>query len=199
MSFLFQQLPPSPRVSPISKFVKLHQRKVKQGKLKNLEFSFKVNDLESFEKTKDVFMEAFIEREAVIEGSIEAGKGVLAKEWKYTIESAKDFIDEKKKFYLHVVKTKDKGIPVAFAHFFLTKDWPVKEAFVNILAVHPDYQGRGLGSLLIFSIFHKYPQVVRIELLTSRYRNEKTRGFYKRLGFVEKYEFTKKMVLVLNK
>ena len=56
------------------------------------------------------------------------------------------------------------------------------------IAVHPDYQGRGVGKKLFQTFLEKvqrtFPKIVRIEL-ESRASNHKSIGLYRSLGFVE--------------
>lgn len=64
-------------------------------------------------------------------------------------------------------------------------------AFAHVLgqltvAVHPDWQGRGVGralfSALLDRIEHEYPHVVRVEL-KARETNSRAIGMYESLGF----------------
>jgi ribosomal protein S18 acetylase RimI-like enzyme len=54
------------------------------------------------------------------------------------------------------------------------------------IAVHPDYQGKGIGSLifrtLLQEIESKHPEILRVELI-SKESNQKAIQFYKKFGF----------------
>lgn len=54
------------------------------------------------------------------------------------------------------------------------------------IAVHPDYQGKGLGSLLFQTLLQeiesKHPEIFRVELIVKE-SNQKAIRFYKRFGF----------------
>ena len=56
------------------------------------------------------------------------------------------------------------------------------------IAVHPDYQGKGVGKTLFQTFLEKvqqsFPEISRIEL-ESRASNQKSIGLYRKLGFVE--------------
>ncbi|GAB3701673.1 N-acetyltransferase [Spirosoma flavus] len=55
------------------------------------------------------------------------------------------------------------------------------------IAVHPDYQGKGIGKMLfqafLADIQIRFPEVLRVEL-ESRASNQKSIGLYQSLGFV---------------
>ena len=50
------------------------------------------------------------------------------------------------------------------------------------MAVHPDYQGKGVGKKLVFSIFEKDPAAKKIVLLTE-IENRWSKPFYEKIGF----------------
>ena len=54
------------------------------------------------------------------------------------------------------------------------------------IAVHPDYQGKGIGSLLFRALFKeigsKHPEIIRVELIAKE-SNQKAIRFYKKFGF----------------
>ena len=52
--------------------------------------------------------------------------------------------------------------------------------FVQDLLVHPEYQRKGVGRLLLLEILEKYQQVHQKVLLTDN--TEKTKAFYKKVG-----------------
>lgn len=53
--------------------------------------------------------------------------------------------------------------------------------FIQDILVFPEYQRRGIGSILLKAVLEKYDQVRQIELATDD--TEKTIAFYKSLGF----------------
>jgi ribosomal protein S18 acetylase RimI-like enzyme len=54
------------------------------------------------------------------------------------------------------------------------------------LAVHPDYQGKGIGTLLFGTLFReiefKHPEIQRVELIAKE-SNQRAINFYKKFGF----------------
>jgi GNAT superfamily N-acetyltransferase len=54
--------------------------------------------------------------------------------------------------------------------------------FIVRLFVHPDYQNRGIGTMLMKTIEERFPDVDRYELFTG-YRDEKNIALYTRLGY----------------
>ncbi|WP_292390849.1 GNAT family N-acetyltransferase [Methanosarcina sp. UBA5] len=54
------------------------------------------------------------------------------------------------------------------------------------IAVHPDYQGKGIGSLLFRTLLQeiesKHPEIIRVELVAKE-SNQKAIRFYKKFGF----------------
>lgn len=58
------------------------------------------------------------------------------------------------------------------------------ELFVDLLAVLPDTQHKGIGKALLLSVLDKCPHIKKIYLRTSvSDANKKTQGFYEHLGF----------------
>jgi N-acetylglutamate synthase-like GNAT family acetyltransferase len=53
---------------------------------------------------------------------------------------------------------------------------------IKKLIVHPDYQNRGIGSLLLTSIEKSFPLVKRFELFTGR-ESKRNNAFYIRRGY----------------
>ena len=53
---------------------------------------------------------------------------------------------------------------------------------IKKLIVHPDYQNRGIGSLLLTSIEQSFPRIKRFELFTGR-ESKRNDAFYKRRGY----------------
>ena len=68
---------------------------------------------------------------------------------------------------------------------------------IEKLIVHPDYQNRGIGSLLLTSIEQSFPLVERFELFTGR-ESRRNDAFYKRRGYKPFTEETinKKLTLI---
>ncbi len=54
--------------------------------------------------------------------------------------------------------------------------------FIVRLFVHPDYQNRGIGKMLMKTIEERFPDVDRYELFTG-YRDEKNIALYTKLGY----------------
>lgn len=52
---------------------------------------------------------------------------------------------------------------------------------IQDLLVHPDYQRKGIGTMLMQTILAKYAHVYQIQLATDN--TEKTKAFYRSLGF----------------
>ncbi len=59
-----------------------------------------------------------------------------------------------------------------------------ESAYMNLLVVDPDGQGRGIGKQLTFSILSLHPELREIRLLLRKV-NESGRKFYERIGFTE--------------
>ena len=53
--------------------------------------------------------------------------------------------------------------------------------FIQDLIVLPEYQRKGIGTLLLESVMEKYKDVYQMELLTDN--TEKTKSFYTSVGF----------------
>jgi GNAT superfamily N-acetyltransferase len=65
------------------------------------------------------------------------------------------------------------------------------------VAVHPDFQGRGIGGLLFEALFaeaRKLPDLIRVELF-CRAGNSHAVKLYQRLGFVIEGRFVRRVVL----
>ncbi len=65
--------------------------------------------------------------------------------------------------------------------------WAVlEEAHITILAIHPDYQGRGLGSLLLKNLLEEaYNRGLERATLEVAESNKKAINLYKKFGFKE--------------
>lgn len=72
-----------------------------------------------------------------------------------------------------------------------------EDCFVGRLIVHPELQGRGIGSCLMAALEDAMPRARRFELFTGE-RSERNIGLYKKLGYAElrRAPLTDKVVLV---
>jgi mycothiol synthase len=79
----------------------------------------------------------------------------------------------------------------ALAGFALTKVWPAeKVGFVDILAVHPDHQGRGLGSAILRYAFAGYAAAgLREAQLGVASDNPRALRLYEQVGMRQKFRF----------
>lgn len=66
--------------------------------------------------------------------------------------------------------------------FALFQHWDKSCYYLAEMALLPEYQGRGVGKKLIFSIFEKDPATKRILLITEK-ENRLAQGFYEKVGF----------------
>ena len=73
--------------------------------------------------------------------------------------------------------------PVGFATFEL-ETTEKKAAYMNLLVVHPDYQGQGIGKALAFSIMAVHPNIRAINLLIRKI-NQGGHLFYEKIGFFD--------------
>lgn len=64
------------------------------------------------------------------------------------------------------------------------------------IAVHPDYQGKGIGSLLFQTLLQeiesKHPEILRVELIAKE-SNKKAIKFYKKFGFISEGRLEKRI------
>jgi len=82
-----------------------------------------------------------------------------------------------------VVRDQLTGDLLGFATYMIRANYKYGDAKLMTLGVDPLYQGRGLGKLLISSIFAIVPNIQRIFLCT-RVTNEGALGAYRSWGFV---------------
>jgi GNAT superfamily N-acetyltransferase len=72
------------------------------------------------------------------------------------------------------------------------EEWPVDWAGIRLLAVHPDFRGRGIGRLLMEECIHRCRQagVKTLALHTTTFM-EVARRMYERMGFqrVPEYDY----------
>lgn len=54
---------------------------------------------------------------------------------------------------------------------------------IGRLIVHPDFQGKGIGSMLMRQVEQRFPQARRFELFTG-HRSNRNLSFYQHLGYV---------------
>lgn len=73
----------------------------------------------------------------------------------------------------------DKEQMVGFAIF---EKWTEDSYYLAEMAVVPEYQQRGVGKQLVFSIFEKEASAKKIVLVTEE-ANHGSRAFYERIGF----------------
>lgn len=86
------------------------------------------------------------------------------------------------KIYLMVAKTELEDKIVGVAIFELFKDLNCNVIHVKQLGILPEYQNRGIGTKLLFSIKNSLPNLDLITVDTGKI-NVKAYQFYKKLGF----------------
>lgn len=88
---------------------------------------------------------------------------------------------------LSVIAEDDQGM----AGFALTKVWPEQQVgFVDVLAVHPSHQGRGVGSALLRHAFAGYGAAgLRQAQLGVATDNPRALALYERVGMRQKFRF----------
>lgn len=59
-------------------------------------------------------------------------------------------------------------------------------AYIHYLLIHPDYQGKGVGSALVTKMKEKYASYLYLLLVTEK---ESVKPFYERLGFTSENTF----------
>jgi len=175
-------------------FEKYTMYKKKRTKIKKmgLTFDFKKNDLDLIKKSKETFLLAFLPTDKQLEAGNDNKQEMLKKEWNETIINVTSLLKDGGKIYIHSIK--DGQDVIAFALFYVSTD--ETEIFVDILAVNPNYQRMSLGSTLLDSLFFEFPENSLIELITNRKDNEKALKFYKKNGFVTRFELSHNLVLV---
>jgi mycothiol synthase len=75
--------------------------------------------------------------------------------------------------------------------FIVSRRWTVENVgYVSILAVHPDYQRRGIGTAMLRRAFSLYGAAGLAEAqLTVASDNPGARGLYERLGMLERFRY----------
>ena len=86
-------------------------------------------------------------------------------------------------FYSVVVKDQKTGELLGFAQFMMRPNYPAGDVKVTYLGVDPACQRRGLGAVLVSSIFKIRPEITRI-FLSTRVTNEGAIAAYRRWGFM---------------
>ena len=169
----------------------------KKAKLERVKASFDfTSNFQHLLDAQETLARAFFPHFFACDGEKEkAARKDILESSKIQIKKTIEFSKKKKAFY-HAVRDGN-GKVIAFALFFPTKK--AHKVHLDVLAVHPDCQGLGLGTLMIFSIFEKYPQVKKIILDTAQEDNEKTIGFYEHLGCVRDFETDESIVYRLRK
>ena len=63
--------------------------------------------------------------------------------------------------------------------------WPIlEEAHITLLMIHPDYQGQGLGQLLLYGLLHNaVKQQLERATLEVRVSNQSALSLYQKFGF----------------
>ena len=132
----------------------------------------------SFPEAEDVYIEAFTEaykgipREILRIPNLE---NFLSEEF----EEEASLLDETAHTICWITAYEGEKL-VGMASFDLT-NFP-EEVFLRKVFVAPNYQRKGIGKALVFSILTKYPQTKKIFTIT-RMLNEKSLLFFKSIGF----------------
>jgi ribosomal protein S18 acetylase RimI-like enzyme len=79
------------------------------------------------------------------------------------------------------LSAKDNDMQVGFLIIDAEKD--PEEIYLSELAIDPEYQGRGIASTMIRSIFSQFPECKRFLVITRKI-NKEAIGLYNALGFV---------------
>lgn len=100
-----------------------------------------------------------------------------------TTEKLSKYFDQKiiprlnNKHLIHIAYDHDKMIG-----FSIFEKWKKKSYYLSEMAVLPEYQGRGIGKQLAFSIFSKTPEAIKLVLVTEK-QNKWSQSFYEKIGF----------------
>lgn len=86
-------------------------------------------------------------------------------------------------FYSVTVRDQKTGELLGFVQFMTRPNYPAGDVKVTYLGVDPAHQRRGLGALLVSSIFKIRPEVTRL-FLSTRVTNEGAIAAYRRWRFV---------------
>jgi ribosomal protein S18 acetylase RimI-like enzyme len=86
-------------------------------------------------------------------------------------------------YIVAMIKDQSKSL-LGFVTFFIKPSYKFGESKVIAMGVTPEYQNRGIGKLLMSSLFKMVPKTQRI-FLTTRATNEKALTAYRSWGFKE--------------
>ena len=175
-----------------SAFEEIYDKKKQQIEAKELTFDYS-HDLKLFQKAEGTFVEAFLPRAVALDKDDVDDEKELEEELRESHHLIwNNFYDELRKNkalgkteYFYAVKNKKEEV-VAFVYF--RGGDSSEDKHISFLAVHPDYERMGLGTLLIFSIFEKFSNLQMVTLKVDTEKNEKVISFYNKLGF---YEYNK--------
>lgn len=101
----------------------------------------------------------------------------------YFYREFKEIFDSKADHKNYWIQASINGKVVGWATFLEEKSEP-KAVYMNLLVVHPDYQGRNIGEQLVKSLINLQiiPDVSAIHLLLRK-KNQGGRIFYTKIGF----------------
>ena len=124
-----------------------------------------INPILQAEPILDVFLKAFLPQ----------GRSNTKQLSDYFYEKITPRLEENQ----HVITAWDQNKLVAFAIF---EKWEGESYYLAEMAVLPEYQGKGIGKKLVFSVFDKDQEIKKIVLVT-RNDNKWSQSFYEKIGF----------------